>query len=301
MGKAKPFGVGGNAPSIGNAAIAIFMAVASAGCYGSTQLVQVRKVEVTGPNHQIPVRITDGETEGHLRLTPNISVMQNRKIDGSVDIEKDPHLGRLSIYDTTDNVHWTMPSNVVGIALDYGLSKHFSFSLGGNYSKTNDKKSYEWDVGLGWCFYDQYLGGRFDFGFQWQDIAYSAYFDRYQSSPSGSGLDYMYTFNRYGRYVTGNFYGSITLNTVFRRFPLNAFVRAGYGVTSVLSDEMLRVNEEGDIAAYVGMLNVTPGLYFDLTRWSRLVVGCEFSSPVSMTSYSPEWLIVPTAQIDLSF
>ncbi len=293
----------GKAPAIGKGAIALFMVVVNVGCYEAGRVIQLRGVDVTGPIHQIPVRVTDGDAEGRLRVTPTFASMPGGSIDGRIEIERDSRLFDLHQYDTTNNLHWNLPSYVVGIALDYGTSKHFSFSLGANYSRTNEKKSYEWDFGLGWRFQDEYLGGRFEAGVQWQDIEYNAVFDRYKIDYSFSGSDvvqYLYTFNRYGRYAWGNFYGSLTLNTVFRGSSLNGFVRAGYGVTSVLSNEMLRANEDGDIAATVGMINVTPGLFINLTKWSRLVVGCELISPVTMNSYSPEWLIVPVAQIDFT-
>ncbi len=285
------------------ALITSVIAASMAGCSIVTNLVQLRDVKLTGPNHQIPVRVTDRDVEDHLRITPNFSITKNRNIDGNVEIDQDSRLYNLAGYDTANNLHWNLPAYVVGIGFDYGLSKHLSFSLGGNYSRTKEKKSYEWDAGLGWCFHDKYVGGRFEVGLQWQDVAYSATFDQYEVVNSWGNPEevrYLYSFNRYGKYMTGNFYGNLTLNTVFQGAALNGFVRLGYGVTSVLSNEMLRVNEEGDITTAVGMVNITPGLYINLTEWSRLVVGCEFLSPVSMNSYSPEWLIVPIAQVDFT-
>ncbi len=168
----------GKTPAIGKGAIALIMVAVYAGCYGAGRVIQLRSVDVTGPIHQIPVRVTDGDSEGRLRVTPTFASMPGGSIDGRIEIKQDSRLFDLHQYDTINNLHWNLPSYVVGIALDYGTSKHLSFSFGGNYSITNEKKSYEWDFGLGWHFQEEYLGGRLGAGVQWQDIECNALFDR---------------------------------------------------------------------------------------------------------------------------
>lgn len=274
------------------------------GCTTTEPMVIARNVDVTGPFHQVPVRITDRDIDGHLRITPSILVTKKRNLDGATELNSDYDLGMYGPNDSTNNLHWNLPSYVAGLSIDYGLSRTLSFSAGGTYSKTNGKESFEWDVGLAACFQDKTIGGRLEAGLQWQDINYSALFDRYNLehdwSTGEDAATYLYSFSRFGKFMTGNVYCNLTLNTKYQGSPVNGFVRVGYGVTSVLSNDMLRINENGDIATSVGFINITPGLYFNITRWNRLLLGCDFSAPVTMTSSTPDWLVIPVAQIDFT-
>ena len=274
------------------------------GCTTTEPMIIARDVDVTGPFHQIPVRITDRDMAGHLRIIPHIAVMQRTNFSGVADLNSESDLNIYGVNDSTNNLRWNIPSYVAGLSFDYGLSKTFSLSAGGTYSKADGKKSLEWDFGLAACFQDEAIGGRLEAGVQWQDLNYSALFDRYNLEYNWSTGDqvaaYLYSFNRYGKYLTGNVYVNLTLNTKYRHSAVNGFVRVGYGITSVLSNDMLRLNEDGDIATSVGFIDVTPGLYFKITRWNSLLLGCEFVTPATMTSSNPEWLVIPVAQIDFS-
>lgn len=275
------------------------------GCTTTEPMIIARDVAVTGPFHQLPVRVTDRNMDGHLSITPHIAFMQKTNFSGVAELNNESDLNMYGVNDSTNNLHWNLPSYVAGLSIDYGLSKTLSFSAGGTYSNADGKKSLEWDFGLAACFQDEAIGGRLEAGVQWQDINYSALFDRYNLDQNWSTGEevatYLYSFDRYGKYVTGNVYVDLTLNTKYRRSPVNGFIRIGYGVTSVLSNDMLSLNEDGDVATSVGFINVTPGLYFDITRWNRLLLGCDFAAPVTMTSSTPQWLAIPVAQIDFTF
>lgn len=270
------------------------------GCTTVQPLMIADDVQVTGPLHQIPVRVTDRDMGGHLRIIPHIAFMQQRSINGAADLNNGTDLTQYGIYDSTNNVRWNLPSYVAGLSLDYGLSKSVSLSVGGTYANVSGRESLEWDAGIALCFQDPNLGGRLEAGVQWQDINYRTLLDRfdeeYNWNTGANTVTYLYSIERYGKFQTGNFYCSFTLNSRFSGSPVNVFGRVGYGVTSVLSNEMLKLNEEGDISTSIGFLNVTPGVCFNITRWNRLVLGCDFISPVGMSSSSPRWLVVPVAQ-----
>ncbi len=271
------------------------------GCTTVHPLMIARNVQVTGPIHQIPVRVTDGNMSGRLRVIPHIEFMKDNNLEGTADLNNGTDLTQYGQYDSTNNVRWNLPSYVAGLSLAYGLSKTVSLSLGGTYSKINGKESLEWDVGFALCFEDPGLGGRLEAGLQWQDIDYRTLLDSYNEQHNvNTGVNattYLSSIERYGNFITGNFYCSFTLNTKFRSSPVNVFGRVGYGVTSVLTNDMLKLMEHGNISTSIGFLNLTPGVYFNITRSSRLVLGCDFISPVGMSSSSPRWLVVPVAQL----
>ncbi len=274
------------------------------GCVSTRPVVLARSVDITGPIHEVPVRVTDGSMKGQLRLTPHIEFSGRKSLDGTTGLNNDTNLERYGNYDSTSNVYWTLPSYVAGLSLDYGLSEAVSLSAGATYTDMNGNKSYEWDGGMAVCFQDRILGGRLEVGVQWQDISYNVILDRYDlisySSTDGSTVRYLYSIDRYGRYLTANFYCDFVLNTKVESSPVNGFVRAGYGVTSILSNDMLRATEDGDIATSVGFFSLTPGLFFDITKWNRLLVGCDFISPAGMTGSNPRWLIMPLVQVDFT-
>lgn len=284
--------------------LSLGVAVNQWGCTTTHPLVIARSVDVTGPIHQVPVRVTDGNMKGQLRLTPHIEFSRERNFDGTTGLNNDISLEQYGNYDLNNNVNWTLPSYVAGLSLDYGLSEAVSLSAGTTYSDMNGRESYEWDGGLAVCFQDRNIGGRLEAGVQWQDIRYNVILDRYDLirdwSTGQSTREYLYSISRYGKFLTANFYCDFVLNTKVKSSPVNGFVRAGYGVTSILSNDMLRATEDGDIATSVGFFSLTPGLFFDLTKWNRLLLGCDFITPAGMTGSIPRWLIMPLVQVDFT-
>lgn len=279
-------------------------AVYQSGCTTVTPVVVARSVAVTGPVHRTPIRVTDGDIRGKFRFTPYVEVMPKRNVNGVTQLNVDYDSKKYGNYDSTNNVFWNLPSYVAGLSFDYGLSKIVSFSAGGLYSKVNGKESLEWDAGLAFCFQGRDIGGRFEVGVQGQDIGYDAFFDRYNLESSQSAgrnnVVYLYSFERYGKILTGNFYCNFTLNTKIPRSPVNGFVRGGYGVTSILSNETLRPNEDGDVATSIGFVSISPGIFFNLTEWNRLLLGCDLISPIGMNPSSPRWLAAPILQVDFT-
>lgn len=272
------------------------------GCSISRPLVIARSVDLTGPMHQFPVRVTDRGIDGRLTLTPHVELFSSRTLTGRTNLNSDYDLADYANYDTANNVRWNLPSYEAGLSLDYGLSKTFSLSAGALYTNMSGREYYEWDGGLAACFQDANVGGRLEAGVQWQYIRYNVTLDRYNVtsnwSTGSTTTEYLYSFSRFGRYLTGNFYCNFTLNTKVKASPVNGFVRAGYGITSLLSDEMLKTRESGNISTSVGAVNLAAGFYFDIARWSRLVVGCSFISSTALSVSSPQWLVVPLAQMD---
>ncbi len=274
------------------------------GCVSTRPVVLARSVDIAGPIHQVPVTVTDGNMKGKLMLTPHIEFSGKKSFCGTTGLNDNSDLQQYGNYDSTNNVNWTLPSYVAGLSLDYGLSEAVSLSAGATYTDMNGSESYEWNGGLAVCFQDRIFGGRLEAGAQWQDIRYNVILDRYEIvnywPPDGSTTQYLYSIDRYGKFLTANFYCDLVLNTKVESSPVNGFVRAGYGVTSILSNDMLRATEDGDIATSVGFYSLTPGLFFDITKWNRLLIGCDFISPAGMTSTSPRWLIMPLVQVDFT-
>jgi hypothetical protein len=259
---------------------------------------------VDGQIHQMPIRVNDGDMSGRLRISPYLELMPNTNMNGILQIQTNQDISQLPQYDTTKNLNWNLPSYVAGLSFDYGLSKVLSFSAGGNYSQADGKHSFEWDMGLGLCFDGDNSAGRIEAGLQWEDISYNALFDKYEIDHYFSGVDsvkYLGPFGINGQHSAGNFYINLTLNTRYPNSPVNGFVRIGYGVTSLLDEDMFPQNETENISTSVGFISVTPGLYFDIGKSNRIVLGCQFMSPTSLDSSDPAWLVSPVVQFDFIF
>jgi len=276
-----------------------------AGCYVAEQVVQLNNLSVDGQVHQVPIRVNDNDMSGHLRLTPVFELMPKRNLDGVLQIGTNKEISSLPQYDTTTNLRWNFPSYVAGLSADYGLSKIISFSAGGNYSQVDGKHFFEWDLGLGLCFDGENSGGRLEAGLQWENIWYRATFDKYEVDHYIFGgedsVKYLYSFSSNGNRSNVNFYVNLTLNTKFHSSPVNGFVRIGYGSTSLVDNDVLSGQEQGDVSQSVSFISLTPGLFLDIGEWNRIVLGCQFISPSSLNTSNPEWLISPMIQLDFTF
>ncbi|MGO9482688.1 MAG: hypothetical protein ACLP05_13040 [Candidatus Kryptoniota bacterium] len=274
------------------------------GCYVPEQVVELDNLKVDGQIHQMPIRVNDGDMSGHLRISPYLEFMPKTNLTGVLQIQTNQDISQLSPYDSTRNLDWNMPSYVGGLSFDYGLSKILSFSAGGNYSQADGKHSFEWDMGLGLCFDGENGAGRIEAGLQWQDISYDASFDKYEVYQYYSGIDsvkFVDSFGINGSYSTANFYINLTLNTKYTTSPINGFVRIGYGVTSLLDDGMFPASQNVDISSSTGFITVTPGLYYDINKSNRIILGCQFMSPTSLDNSNPSWLFSPVVQLDFLF
>jgi hypothetical protein len=253
----------------------------------------------------VPIRVNDNDMSGHMRVTPVLEFLPKRNLSGGLDIQTNSAISNLPKYDTTTNLRWDMPSYVLGLGVDYGLSKVLSFSAGGNYSEVNGNHFFEWDLGLGLCFEGENSGGRLEGGIQWEDMSYQALFDKYRVDHYIlSGIDsvkYLSSFTESGTHSAVNFYANLILNTKFPASPINGFVRVGYGSTSLIDNSMFTNTNSESISKSVGFITLTPGLFFDVGKWNRLVLGCQFMSPTSMSSSSPAWMISPVVQFDFTF
>ncbi len=283
----------------------IALPILGEGCYVSEQVVQLNNMQVDGQIHQVPIRVNDGDASGHLTITPCVEFMPSKRIEGSLQVPTDGEISSLPQYDTTMNLQWNLPSLVAGVGMDYGLTKVVSLSADGNYSQINGKHSFEWDLGLGLCFEGENSGGRLEGGVQWENMSYHAVFDKYEVDHyifgGGDSIKYLNSFEVNGDRSDWNLYVNLTLNTRFANSPVNGFVRIGYSNTSLIDNDMFSSEDEVDYSKSVGFISLTPGLYYDMGKWNRIVVGCQFMSSSSLNTSTPGWLVSPVVQFDFTF
>jgi hypothetical protein len=273
-----------------------------------TQTIYLQDIEVKGPISQPPLHITNGQKAGTVSFSPKVFI--NNKKSVSAQVEGHTKVNSQGFYqvDTVynndgtwyytesnvnnftfngDNLTWNLPDAAMGIDLDICVSNHFAISGGFNYVVQRQKSLIGGSVGLG--FYTEKEGNstRFDAGIIWQSMSYDAssvvVTARSLSGTSSGTVDF---FRDRDTENTINFFASLTYNTAFENLPVNFFISAGYFSQTIVGYEprstdvdfhpitnttVIKEDLRGEATA--GFLNVTPGIYKDITDWSRVILG----------------------------
>lgn len=274
-------------------------------CTVIQQTAIINNVNIDGNIHQVPIRVNDGNMTGHVRITPNISILPVQRTTGTIKVPTYNAVELLPRYDSlSNNLRMNLPTYVIGLGLDYGLSDLFSLSADGNYYRVDGKQSFESDIGLALTFGGDQVASRLEAGAEFESSSYSAVIDQYKVFESGGLFNlnvdsaaYKSSYTTSGNNPSVDFYVNFTMNSRIKHSRVNWFARVGYGFISILSPSLPSAQNE---QRAVGFLTFTPGVFYDINDWSRLVVGCRFMSATSGFYFSPNWLISPVAQVDFT-
>jgi hypothetical protein len=284
------------------AILLMFVPILMTGCGAIYQQVYIQDAKVCGPMNHPPVYVTTDSSRVPLRISPGFSINRNFQMIGKSSESVHPYF-----------LHWKLPDFTIGIGMDIGVSRILSFSLDWNYGSAGGYDSWNGCFGMGLHYACPSVGFRFETGLCLRSLGHDAYtvvVTETHGLFGGSSVDSSFYHDR-GNDKSLDFYGLFTLNTNFRRWPVNLFVS-----TSILRQTFMNYDPEtwselvfvtiipmgtsgANITCRANFLSVTPGVFFRLNDRCKLLVGGRFVTALNMDMKSNA-AVTPFMQFDFS-
>jgi hypothetical protein len=286
-------------------AFGVSFALMLSGCAVSHE-ISLEQMKVSGQVSEIPVKVTDQQIEGGIRISPKIALQQRQNIEGRVELnEPSPRSGTPP--SAGNNFTWDLPSAVGGLDVDLPLGSHSALALGVDVASLRGRSFVGWTIGLGFFKEDSTAGGRIDLGIHSSPIAYEASTVITQRDLFSGTETRRAAYKDVGKGDRIGFYGAITLNTRSEAWPFNFFLNlalfkqalVNYTPSVVVSSDAALVQDlRASCSQWMGA--AAPGVFLRLTDTMRLLVGSRFIWPLEVSDVHPATLILPFAQIDFS-
>lgn len=287
-------------------------------CATVQNVVYLQEVEVHTPLSPPPVRITKDMSAGSVTLSPRILLGNYPEISGNAGTRKFVSSRQDSVFRSkSNNLFWKMPKTSFGFDLDVAVTDHIAFSGGVNYSIINQRKLWGGSFAVGLYHEKNNIAVRFDAGLRLQEFYYEAKtivertVDPIWGNPTTS-VGYFFDQDKDFSY---DLFVLLSYNSTMKEFPLNFFVNLGYFSQTILdftptwgSDILYSTffltpthTEDARGEATISILTATPGIFFDITEWTRIIMGARFMYNIDFDSASRDLFILPVLQIDMHF
>lgn len=286
-------------------------------CGTVQQTIYLQDAEVKGPINTPSIRITKDRTPGTITFSPRLNVNGYSEISGNTGGERyrDPEQDSL-FSKKSKNLLWMMPEFSLGMDFELALTKSFGFAAGLNYSKVDGQQLIGGSFGLAFVSEKENSAARFDLGILVQEI----YFDA--KSVVVTTKDYMWSdpttsvtyYRDIGKNANINIFAGLTLNSNFQDFPVNYFLNLVFFTQSLLNYEpetrtdltyalILTDKTVTDSRgkAMSSFLSFAPGVYLQLSDWSRFVLGARLLFDLGLEDSSNQFLVLPIVQFDMQF
>lgn len=304
------------------------------GCAGTIQeKIYLQEVEVSGPINHPPVRVTQNRAANQVTFSPKLFINTEKKIDSRISHSKVNERGiyqvdtisigpdnwtfRESLSNRYDykgkNLHWNLPDAYFGVDMDFPLSRTLSLAGSLNFSSVNNQELIGGSVGFGLSKEGQNSAFRFDFGVSFQEYAFDAetvVITTY--SDFGSQATDIIFYHDVNKNKDVNLYGSVTINSISKT-SFNYFVTLSYFSQTLLDFEPTENNPEyyfwgparytSDLRgeASTSYLSISPGIYHNLSKDIRLLLGFSLLKDLGMEESSESIIILPVLKFDLLF
>jgi len=305
----------------------------------TVETLYLQDVEVTGPINQSPIHITDSSGTSvtiSARFSYNPEKEMKAKTEGTPHVNEDGLYQVDTIYhnDGTisykknsransypyrgQNLTWKFATVTAGLDFDFKLSRSFAIFCGVNYAGGNNKSLWGGTGGIGLFGVNNGIAFRLDAGFHIQSIAYDAYTiaEIKETSFWGSTDEYVLFYHDIRESTHFDPFVNFTFNTAKKDWILNIFINGGYSVQSLLDFEPRSIDYDwfflppfvfnttytydyrGETTA--GFVHLTPGIYFNFTEQSRLLIGARFYYETQLNEATKNLFILPMMQVDFS-
>lgn len=287
------------------------LVAATAGLYGCGMLkdtVYLQNLSMEGPIAQPPIHLTDHPQARDVHLIPRISCSGNQSLTTRI---AGTSYGSPVIGEGTNNFQWSMAFTQVGLDLDWMVSEYIALDAGVNFSGTQGADLWGGNIGIGFPFTGETVGGRFDLGLQWQSLFYDAYsvvVKEYTPFFSSSTQTEVIYFHDVDRSSPLGFYGSFTLNSRSSGI-LNGFGSLCVSHQKLVSFQPTHSEINGIFYVYeytdaraeqsATFVILTPGLSFSISQTMKLVTGVRLISEFGMGSEA-ELFVAPMLQMDIT-
>ena len=296
----------------------IFHAIIFTSCATVQNVVYLQEVEVHTPLSPPPVRITKDMSAGSVTLSPRILLSNYPEISGNAGTRKFVSSQQDSVFRSKNkNLFWKMPKASFGFDLDVAVTDHVAFSGGINYSIINQKKLWGGSFAIGFYHEKNNNAVRVDAGLRLQEFYYEAKtiveqtVDPILGDPTTS-VGYFFDQDKDFSY---DLFLMLSYNSTMKEFPLNFFMNLGYFSQTILDFEPTwpsdifystflftpTHSEDARGEATISILTATPGIFIDMTEWTRIIMGARFMYNIDFDSASRDLFILPVLQIDMHF
>jgi hypothetical protein len=307
------------------------------GCGETNEVtLYLQDLNVRGPSGNLPLQLTRDPGEGEFHVTPHVGLPGSVSADGFHDGHTPVNGQGVFQVDTvyngyavsfTDrginantfsgkNLHRQFPSAMVGLDVDYGVSRLIAFSFGAHYSTVGSTGLTGYHAGIAFRQQKGNTGVRFDVGWQWEEFLYDAY-TVVTERPLSSQSSTVSFYQDRGKSRQGEFYAALTVNSANPGWYLKPFLQLGitrqgisdirpaapqmetwvippFFVTSLSPSIVNDKRREFTSTQFI----ITPGISTDLDESLSIIVGLTLDVETNIEEYSRSTMLVPVIRLD---
>ena len=307
------------------------------GCSPSTTITKIylQDIKISGPINQTPIHLTDS-SDSKITISPLISFGNKKslrgKIDGHTKVNANGFFqidtvfndddtfyfqesaGANSYQFTGNNLTWNIAEVFTAVDIDFQISKHFALFGGVNYSLADQKGLWGGLFGLGLLSTGKNSGIRVDIGLNIQEIPYEAYtIATVDYTSSSSSFNYVVDYYDVWKKTHFNPFITLTANTTNPDWIFNIFAQAGYNSQGLIdfSPETqiyhnafytpnVYITEDLRGEATAGVINFTPGLFYNVGTTGRVVLGARLFWITQLENIDNSFYWMPVVQFNFT-
>lgn len=294
-----------------------FAALTFFSCTSIKDTVYLQDVFVDGPLNPPPVRITKDKSAGTVTLSPRLTFNNVSDVIGNIGSRRYLNSVQDSLFPYgKKNLLWKIPKYTFGLDFDVAVTSNFAIAGGLNFSTVNQNSLIGGSLGLALFQEKDGIAVRFDAGLLIQELYYEAKtvvvstYDPIWGSPTTEEFYY----NDIDKNSGLDLYAALTINSAMNDFPFNFFLNFSYFSQTILDFNpgtrtdlryliilTEKTIEDARGEASSSFLSASPGIFLDLTEWSRLVLGARILYDIGLDSSSKDLFILPVIQFDMHF
>lgn len=289
------------------------------GC--ATVTTNLQSVSVSGPLHQPAVHLKRTTDQPGFRISPWLTAFSERERLGSIPGHTKVNAAGLYQVDTVagvdgpvyyenaanvkpydgQNFTWRLPAVSGGINFDLDVGESASILLGLGMTSVNNVALWSAHAGISYSSGNERVVARLEGALTWETVASSAQFVR--------RIDFFFSdktevqfFSEENKLMRMGGYGALTLQSTGKNFVFYTQFALGTQAIASLSHPGSSSSTDGnDYVRTMKFISVTPGVAFTVGEDLRLITGIRFTGDTEISGTNTPFLIVPLAQLEISF
>jgi hypothetical protein len=275
-------------------------------------VIYLQNVEVQGPASQPPIHVTAKDSGAKsVYLTPHVSVNTRTSLSGSLSPQYSGRVPETQPAFQRKGLKWNLPKVQFGFDLDYAFSDSKALMFGISQSVISQRSLWDGYAGIGFFGREENSAVRLDLGVQLQEVAYDAatVLVRTETPLWGKPSTQTCYYVDSDKDTHVNFFATVTFNSIHDDWLANLFFQAGLSTqkltnysphNSVTLDPFLNTHIESDQRAESSAfwLYAVPGVYLNVGKSNRLLLGLRISDQVGIENANPSVLFSPVLQFD---
>jgi hypothetical protein len=298
--------------------VVISMVLIVMGCAHTSTTLQ--SVTMSGTAHEPTIHLKRMTAENGFRLSPWLNVYSERErngrfpghtkvngagnyqLDTTFDVSGNQYFeSKSNTFDFKgQNFKWTLPTVSGGMAFDLDIFDRVAIMAGLGLSIIQNETYWSGHAGMGYSFGDERIAGRIEGALTWETVSTTSQFVT-RAEYFYSNKTQVWFYDQEERRMRMGGFGSLTIQSTGEEVVY-------YGQIAMGSQQIVSVNEnrdhmsqdQADVSSLT-FVSITPGLAFKIGENMRLVTGIRFISNSNLEGQNSPFLIVPLAQLDLSF